>query len=181
MRIAKINGFDKMNKKGYFFIIDSVMGVAIMIAAVTYLYNIHSYEQPKNQLFMLTDNLMNFIATTKIATLNNPYSDYLQGNGNITNNENTILEQINEFFYREKNGCIYCRDISTAFLVNMTDGIIETQYNFKISLNNETIYEKSKFSETKSLLTLKTGKIVYTFINGTILYGPSYAEVVVWQ
>ncbi len=170
-----------MNKKGYFFLVDSVIGVAIMIAALTYFYNIHSYEQPKNQLFMLTDNLMNFVSTTKIATLNNPYSDYLQNNSNITNTENTILEQVNEFDYREKNGCGFCSNLSKAFLVNVTDGIIETQYNFRISLNNKTIYEKSKFSETKSLLTLKTGKIVYTFINGTILYGPSYAEIMVWQ
>jgi len=170
-----------MNKKGYFFIVDALIGVAIMIAALTYFYNIQSYEQPKDQMYLLADNLISFMSQIRIAGINNQYVNNLRINKNITNEDNTILEQINEFEYLAKNGCSICENHSKNMIANITNGIIESQYNFKLSLNNKTIYEQSKFDESRSLTSIKLGRVIYTIINGTSLYGPSYAEISVWQ
>jgi hypothetical protein len=170
-----------MNKKGYFFIMDAMMGVVIMVSSMVYFYSIHAYDQPKNQIYFLTDNMMNFLSGSRLATINNGYKDSLVLSGNITNLDNTVLEQVNEFEYRNKSGCSYCNAFATNLIANLTDGIVERQYNYRVSLNNRIVYEKSSFPESFSLLTLKSGRIIYTFLNGTDIYGPSYAEVMFWQ
>ncbi len=171
-----------MGKRGYFFMMDAFLGIAIMLASAAYFYSIHYYEQPKGQLNLLTENMMGFLADSKVVGINNNYRDTLIANGNITNAENTIIEQVNEFEYREKRmGCAFCFNLSRNLLANLTHGVVEDRYNYQISLNGRVVYEKVLLPESASTVTLKSSRLVYTLINGSEMYGPSYAELAVWQ
>jgi hypothetical protein len=171
-----------MSKKGYFFIMDAIIGLMVMAIAITYLFSTHVYQQPKTQIYELTDSLMSLLSENKLIALNNRYKDTLIMNGNITNIYNSVLEQVNEFDYRNKTkGCGFCMNLSRELVKNLTDGLIGEQYNFRFSLNNQTIYEKSKYGESSSILTLKRSKIVFTMINDNETYGPKYAEMSIWQ
>jgi hypothetical protein len=171
-----------MNRKGYFFVMDAILGLAVMATAIAYLYSIHVYEQPKSQVYELTQGLMDSLSEKKMVEINNRYKDQLILNGNITNAYSTIIEQASEFEYRNlTKGCGYCMNLSNNLVRNVTEGLIGDQYNFRISLNNTVIYERSRYKESSAILALKSSKLVYVMINENETYGPTYAEVVLWQ
>ena len=88
-------------KRGYFFVIDAVLGMFILILGVFLILSSYINAPEQTQVSLLSDDLMNFFSNTKIKDLNNPYAGIggiLWNNGTVSDPENTLLQQIGELY-----------------------------------------------------------------------------------
>jgi len=172
-------------KRGYFFILDALLATLVIVIGVLLIFSSYVNVPKSTQVELLSDDLMNFLSNTKIKDINNPYAGiggYLWNQGAITDQENTLLQQIGEFYATNK------LDVADKFIQNLSAGAVPQQFRYEVWMDGVTIYPKTKTPEhiksrnsTGLLLTSK--KLTFGIINRTTsnLWGPYKAEVYVWE
>lgn len=175
----------RLRKRGYFFVIDAMLGLAVIIVGVFLITASYSKIPQPTQVTFLADDLLNFLANTKIKDLNDPYAGIggdLWNQGTITDGENSLLQQIG-IFYKTKNF-----QIASKFTGNVTIGVVPPQYRYEVWIDDAIIYpipqtsgHNSSKNNTQLLLTSK--QITFGILNTTTsdLFGPYKAEVFVWE
>ncbi len=97
------------NKKAYFFTLDALLAITVMILGFILVFSAGSKVPSTAQLNYYAEDLMTLMSSTKIYEINNVYVDELYEAGDITNRDFTILEQAGEFYYKFL-GSIPCED-----------------------------------------------------------------------
>ena len=172
-------------KRGYFFTLDAVLGLTVLVIGVFLITSYYINVQQPVQVGLLADDLMGFLSNTKIKDLNNAYAGIggqLWTQGTITDADNSLLQQIGEF-YKTSN-----LDIAEKFVQNVSKDVVPPQYLYEVWVEGMLIYPKSPSqshmnskSGTRLLLTSK--KITFGILNRTTsdIWGPYKAEVFVWE
>ena len=174
-----------LKKRGYFFVLDAVMGLMVLVIGVFLITSSYIDVPQPVQVELLSDDLLNFLSNTKIKDLNNPYAGIggeLWKQGEITEVENSLLQQIGEFYATNKP------DTAEKFIQNVSKEIIPSQFRYEVWMNGAILYPKTPSAEhieskesTELLLTSK--KITFGVINKTTsnLWGPYKSEVFLWE
>ena len=123
-------------KKGFFFTIDALLAASILLGGLIILSTYYVSEKPTVHLNYLSQDIINSFATMKINELNNNYVDALIAGGEITDLNNSILEQLGEFWAFEKF------DIAENFIKNITQGILPERLGFGVWISNDLIYKR---------------------------------------
>jgi hypothetical protein len=89
-----IRGIRK-NKKGYFFSVDAFIALLIILGVVLF---IKPSQKNLNFESSVDEDLINVLSNLKIGDIDNPYVKGLIFSGNITNLNNSVLDQIGEFY-----------------------------------------------------------------------------------
>jgi hypothetical protein len=177
----------RLNKRGYFFIIDSIITVIILSIGILVFY---SY-QPKYQLNIQTKQIPNEVldlmsgiqikelcsqgcSCSGMVALSN-----LCTSGNIKNYDNNILELLGELNYRtiDSQGLV-SEVVSENYNLNL--------YGIALLINNRTIYDSgdvSLGSKSTSLISAKRVIVGYWQDEATGDIGnwaPSIIEVRAW-
>jgi len=139
----------RMSKKAYFFTIDALIAlgiIAVSLALASFYY--HSKEKTTN-INLLADDLITTFAFLNINKTNNPYVESLIANGTITDLNNTVLEQIGEFWAQNK--------IQEAqnMIKNLTYGLIPSISGFGFWIDNEPIFIQNITGSITALTTSK--------------------------
>ena len=164
------------NNRAQYLTIDAF--IASMIVSVTLILIIAARSsQPYSvQSELISKGFAESLAATKLSELNNPLVISLSKAGNITNLDNSILQQAAEFYFTARP------DQAFKLLLNVTYGLIAPQYSFKILINHDLIYNRTLTNENRSAVLVSSKKLVYGVVNkSAMVYGPTTAEVVVWQ
>ena len=159
-------------KRAIFFTIDSLLASGIIITAVLLVSNFYSAEQQNVNLEYASQDLIRVFSTMTVGQIDNDYVKALISNGGIANTNNTILEQIGDFWMNDK------RNLSTNFTKNITADIIPKNYGYSVLINDENIYIRN--------LTIRRGLvssrgIVSGISNTSYLWGPVVIEIRVWE
>src|SRR3989338_1630200 len=174
-----------IKKRGYFFILDAVLGLSVLVIGVFLITSSYVNVPQPAQVGLLSDDLLDFLSNNKIKDLNNPYAGIggeLWNQGIITDADNSLLQQIGEF-YAANNF-----DTAEKFIQNVSKGIVPEQFRYEVWLNGTLLYPKTPSAEhiksksgTGLLLTSK--KLTFGIINRTTsdLWGPYKAEVFLWE
>ncbi len=174
-----------IKKRGYFFILDAMLALIVLSIGIFLITSSYVDVPQLAQVGLLADDLLNFLSNSKIKDINNPYAGIggaLWAQGLITDIENTLLQQIGEFY---ATGNI---DTAEKFIANVSSGIIPPQFKYEFWIDGTILYPKVQSAEhtesrnsTEILLTSK--KITFGIINKTTsnLWGPYKAEVFVWE
>ncbi len=163
-----------MRKRGQFFSIDVFVAVAIIGVGLFVLYSSKVTEPSSTQTATLSADLMNGFTSLKMYEVDNPYIIQLIRDGNITNSDNTIIQQIAEFAFYGKNAT------AKNLTKNITEGRLPLQYAFAVYINGTMIYENRPLDpRSPNLITSK--RIVSGVKNSTVFWGPVPAEVRVWR
>ena len=174
-----------MNKKSYFFLIDSMIALGVLIIGGFLVFAAYTKIPSKEEPKLLSETTMGFFASTRISDTNNAYSGLngqLWQQGIITNDDNTLLQQIGEFYANNQ--------LVTAekFIGNLTENIIPTQYLFEFRMNNQLLYHRNPSqahlnSKQSTAILIPSRKMVHGYSNQETgdLFGPFAAEVLVWQ
>lgn len=162
------------NKKGYFFIIDALIGSTIAVITLMLLLNANQHTQPVQSKYTLAEEFSTFITNNRIEDLNDPYIYNLTSNGYITNTKNTIMEQITLFYYEG----------NLSFAANLTkdiaDSVLAAKNGFSYSIGNTTIYSRGEERLNNSKLVVTSKKMTYMNANSTAMYGPQITEIRIW-
>jgi hypothetical protein len=173
-----------MNRRAYFFIIDSIVALTVLTIGVLLIYSFHENEPRTEQPYAIANDVANILSYHKIKSINNDYAGpggVLVRDLNITDLDKTLLEQVAEFYYRNKTkNCSFCLGLITSFLNNITINLVPSNYNYIIMIQNETIYLHNMTDINSSIFIIPSRKIVHGVYNSTEFFGPYLVEVLSW-
>jgi len=171
-----------MNKKGIYFTLDSIIAGTIVIVIILLTSSFYIKEQPSVHLNYLSQDLIKTLSTLNVEEIDNEYINSLIADQTITNLDNTILEQIAEFWADDE------LVLANRTASNVTELWVSNVTGVGIWINNETIYnnnislKKSLISTKKIISGIEKGQTsVSTRKNPPTLWGPVIVEVRVWQ
>lgn len=168
-------------KKGIYFTIDSLIAGGIVLTIILMASSSYIKEQPSTQLNYLSQDLINILATLEVDEIDNAYINNLIDTGTIKNLDNTVLEQIVEFWYNEH------LSLARGIVINVTKPWVSNKTGYGLWIENQTIYAREKpISKTlvssKRIVTLTTGEIADSFrSNIPTLEGSVIVEIRVWD
>src|SRR3989344_214638 len=124
-------------KKAVFFTIDALLASGIIIVAVLLVSNFYSEEQQTVNVNYASQDLVRVFSTMTVGEADNDYVKALIANGDITSLNNTILEQIGDFWADDEI------EKAENLTKNLSDAIIPSNYGFSILVNGEEIYSRN--------------------------------------
>jgi len=169
-------------KKGVFFTIDSIIGAGIIFIVILSASSLYVNQQTSFNLNFLSQDIIRTLSTLTVKEIDNDYINERINSGDITKLDNTVLEQIAEFWADDKK--VFANKTAS----NVTDLFIPDNIGFGIWVDNETIYARN-VPIKNSLVTSKkiisgigkgqtTGE---TRKNPPTLLGPVIVEARVWN
>ena len=134
----------RKTKKAFFFTMDAIIALFILVVGISVIFAFRSSEPPTVQSGIYSFDLMNHLTNTKIKEVNDNYILDLLDNGTITNKENTLFQQIAEFYWRHQeyfglppedlNHCSHCLNTAREFTEHLTENLLSKQFSFQVSL-----------------------------------------------
>jgi hypothetical protein len=137
------------SKKAYFFTIDALIALGIIIVALALSSLYHNSKEGASNINLLAEDMITTLAYLKIDETNNPYINELIANGTITDLNNTVLEQIGEFWVQNMT------EKAQKIIQNLSHGMIPPIYGFGFWIDDENIFLRNTTSEATSLTTSK--------------------------
>ena len=169
-------------KKGLFFTIDGILAAGIVFATIIFASSFYAEEQPTFHVSYMSKDLIDTLSVANVQKINNGYINSLISDNTITNLDNTVLDQIVEFW--AENDMEKAKKTAS----NVTAPLVPDTTGFSILIDGETIYSRDK-PITKSLASSK--KIISGIAKGhqtgntrnnpPTLFGPVIVEIRVWQ
>jgi hypothetical protein len=114
--------------------------------------------------------------------------------GNITNPKNTVMEQVDIFYYNYKHVCnkldLECKEeyfnMSAKLIENITKFLLDNKHGFDYRIfdpdnSNTSIYNKSLDKLENSSFVLVSKRIVFLRVNSTTIFGPHIVDIKVWE
>ena len=179
----------RMNKKSYFFTLDAMLSLGVLVLGSFLIFTSFTKVPSKEQTAGLANDVSAFFSTTKIEDLDNPYCGIggeLWQQGYITNEDNSLLQQIGEFYHRyKKTNDAQLLTIAEKCVINVTNELIPLQYKFEFWIDNVLLHPSSPtqqhiYSKGNTTILLPSKNIAYGILDND-LFGPYEAEVLVWQ
>ena len=129
-------------KKGFLFTIDSIIGASIIITGILLINSFYIVEPSHTSLNYASHDLISALSRLKISEVNNLYVSELILSEEITNTDNSILEQIGEFWALDKIN--KAGNLTKEF----TNDFVDSNLGFGFYIEGEKIYSKDYFFST---------------------------------
>jgi len=180
------NKESSIHKKGYFFSIDAFISAAVLSLGLFLIFSAQTQQLPKEGVEAISEDLINTLSNTRIYQINDdayPSLQTMKNDGRITRFDNTLLEQVGEFYYFGGNpNMLNLR----WMLIELTTGILPQNYRFSVHLYEEDseteLYRSTGGAEpgnSKNLISFKI--LISGIIDESTMWGPYMTEVRVWQ
>ncbi|GIU69497.1 MAG: hypothetical protein KatS3mg002_0733 [Candidatus Woesearchaeota archaeon] len=178
-----------MLKKGYFFILDAFIAATVIAVSLAVILNSDVTISQRSKDFQI-DEVTSFLLSNKLEDIDNAYVKELISNRTITNPRNTLMEQIDLFYYTAKYVCTSnpCSEknynLSRDLLKNVTENLISQKYGYDYVIidgsQKYTVYNRSSDTKSKSNFRVITKRISYVKYNTTHTFLPHIVEFSVW-
>lgn len=139
----------KKTKRAVFFTIDAIIASLILLAGLFMMTKAYISDQPTVTLNYLAQDVLNVLAEMQVGQINNSYVQELIDNGTIEHLNNSILEQMGEFWIDGELGQ------AERFIENITYGLVSESYGFGVYINEEAIYRRSDIPEDNVVVARK--------------------------
>ncbi len=168
-----------MNKRGaYFFVIDALIAASIITMSLIIIFTSHNLRPDTNPTLRLVEDYSDFLITTKVREFQGAYVQSLIDNGNITDRDNSLLQQLTEFYFYNKTR--NNTQIMWNFTEEISHGLVPQQRSVMLLINDTLIYTRQLTLPNQSNLMLSTKKLSFKKINDSYIYGPVVVEVMIW-
>jgi hypothetical protein len=173
--------YKNLRKKGYYFIADALIGSTIIFLSLMVIIN-GGFKPLKIQYdYQIAEQYSDFMLTTKIEDLSNPYVNQLLGSY-INDTSLTIMEQIDSFYYNND------LNHSRLMVQNLTESLIPDKYSFSYNIINGTglnatttnIFNKTLINEENADVVIVSRKITFLQIDSKTMFGPALTEIKIW-
>ncbi len=173
-----------VKKKSQIFIFDLIFSFVIILLSVSLLYVFYIGVNDDRNVHQISNNIINSFTNTKINDLNNEQVRNFFINAKIRNIENSVAEQIMEFYSEGQHND--AKDLTEIFIKDYSDKTLSFQVN--ISSVDGTLsymlYRKLSVDNVdmnSSKAVAYSSRVLFSFRNRDIKYGPYRLEVFVWQ
>lgn len=169
-----------MHKRGYFFLIDAIIALFVLAVGISLVVSSYSFKQPTRQLELLDVDIMAALRTP-LRESGDPLcgnSGVMIVNGNITDIDNTFIQQFGEFHYRQLQGCTFCYSLVRNCTFSLFPNI--APYSMEVSIDNAFVFGMNYTEKNMSKLIIPQRDIAFGIYNQSS-YGPYVVEVVTWS
>jgi hypothetical protein len=137
------------NKKGLFFTLDALLALFLLFSGLMIISNMYISTQPRTQLSYYSQDIISLFSEVKVNELNNSMLEELITNGNITDMDYSILEQIGIFWVTNKTS------LATSLAKNLSYNLIPERFGYSFIVDGDIVYNKTKLNN-KELVTHKS-------------------------
>ncbi|MEK6917712.1 MAG: LamG-like jellyroll fold domain-containing protein [Nanoarchaeota archaeon] len=132
------------NRKGYFFSADAFIALLLILGVVLFIKPVQKNTHFESNI---DADLINVLSDLKIGDINNVYVKQLIASGNITNINQSVLDQIGEFYAQSS-------PLAGLLAQNILDNL-SIQENIALYLDNQLIASKSSvpYSNASKIFT----------------------------
>lgn len=174
-------------KKGFFFTFDAILALGVLVVAFMLILSTFYHQPEQKQTAIYSEDLMDLFATTKVNEVQKDdvfrmWCDRCSGGLHLIENpENTLLEQMGEFYYKADSQANpdYYKHAETIAR-SISQGLVKQQYSYSIYINSTLIYNLTRTEQENATLLIAAKRLAYGMV-GQQLWGPYIAEVRVWQ
>lgn len=168
-----------MKNKGFFFTMDSILAGGIILVVILLSSSSYVNKQPSVHLNYLSQDLVRTLSAITVEEIDNEYLNARIASGDITNPDNTVLEQISEFWADGE------MEFASNSVLSVIEPILPNSVGFGVWIDDELVYQRD-VPLTKSLVS---SKIIVSGVETTLetrkypptSFGPVVFEVRVWQ
>jgi hypothetical protein len=127
-----------IGKRGIYFTVDSIIAVSIIFLTLYLVASSYQEEQQEGPTYQKASDLVKVLSSVRVGELNSSYVQALITNGTIVRANNTILEQMGEFWANNQG------TIAEEFISSVADGIVSSQFGVSILLDGEEMFLQDK-------------------------------------
>ncbi len=160
MGIKNKNSFKTKNKKGYFFSLDALIALLLIIGVVLFIKPSQTQVSYDSRVH---EDLLSVLSDLQIGEINNSYVKQLIANGDIKKLNQSVLEQIGEF-YASSN------PLANQLAQNILDSLA-LRDNTGLYFNDVLIASTGNTSFSNALTVLTSRQIISGIINGSSATG----------
>ena len=164
--------------------------MVIIVTGFLLIWSFYLSEAKKEQPYFYAQDALDFMSNTPVSAVigTSPYMQKLVRDGNITNLDNTLLEQTALSYINEAgDSCMWpdCKHhLSENITRNTLQDVIPEQYGMHVILNSTTLYVKNATTgrlENESDILISSKKVVVVVLNKVNISDPYMMEVRVWR
>ncbi len=164
-----------MAKRGQYFTIDAFVALAVIATGLILIFAVNTYSPYSSPQQIMSQDFVNTLSQIKVKEVNDPFVIQQVRGGNVTNADNTFLQQAYEFKR------YYSYNLSTWLISNVTQDLVPPQLNFDVVVDGDIMFGRGPGKDTSELL-VSSKRIVFGVVNRTVeFWGPVVIEVNVWQ
>lgn len=139
-------------KKAIYFTLDALFATILIGFGLVLITQNFISETEHPQINYYSQDIIASLSTIKISELDDPYVQSLISSGEIINLNNTIIEQIGEFYVLNKT------DLAQDLAIIVSDNLIPAKFGVEILVNNDSIYlngssENSELVSSRRLIS----------------------------
>ncbi|MEK6984681.1 MAG: family 16 glycoside hydrolase [Nanoarchaeota archaeon] len=134
-------------KRGIFFSIDSLIASAVIILAILLISNLYLAEQSRVNIDYASQDVVNVLSSITIGEVKNDYVQSLLESGKISRLNNTVIEQIGEFWAMNDN------EVAKNLSRELLDDLIPKQFGISVVVDGEEEIYSRDVPITSSLVS----------------------------
>jgi hypothetical protein len=165
------------------FIFDMIVSFVILLLAVALIFNYYLNTEENLDVYDLNMEILNGFINTKINDLNDQEIRLLFVSGKIKNIENTVAQQVSEFYYYGNKDL--AKNLTRIFVEDYSEK--QLNLNMTIQHENKTWPEEQIFFSGRnnigideSLVVASSSRVIFGF-NSTDYYGPYIFKIKIWK
>ncbi len=180
-----------MNKRGFFFTLDIVIGVTLLVAGILWVYSFSLQEPLTQPALQHAEEIMAILINTRIKDISfaadSPVA-FLLTDGRIYDHDKTLLSQLGEFFFlrsmsKEKTTKSVMERNMEQLLDALFQHAVPPRYGWAIRITNPQDnlsweYAKKKRETTKTRVVIR--QLSFGTYQQQTPYGPYVVEAEVW-
>jgi hypothetical protein len=169
-----------LNKKGYFFVVDAIIAITIVLLGMFLLFSTGSRSFDQDQpLQTLEDFTTIATAQTLSESTNAYYVNTLLPARVVPLSDMTPTEEIGYLLlkYNETGNVTYL-NYASNFTASLFNESIEDRYGASLSINDTIIYSRPVAATS---FNIARTTVLYVRMNETTLRGPVLSEVRLWN
>lgn len=171
------------NKGGQIFIFDLILSFIVLVLSVSLIYNYYLNVDIGDDVYELNKNILDGFTNTKINSLNNKEIRDMFIAGEIKNIENTVAQQVAEFYYIGNS--ILAENLTQVFV----EDYLDKQMNFNLTIEEEGSgivdvlflnLNRPEIGFDDSSIVSARQRIIFGF-NSSQVYGPYIFRTTIWK
>ncbi len=128
----------RLSKKGLYFTIDAILALSLVFIVIIVVSAFYSSTPQKARLEYTSYDILQVLGELKIGEVDNAYIELLINNGTIKRLNNTVLEQIGEFW--ADGNAAQARDLTYAIM----NDVYGEDENWALSVAGDLVYTTSQ-------------------------------------
>ncbi|MEK6837893.1 MAG: hypothetical protein AABX69_04535 [Nanoarchaeota archaeon] len=165
----------ELAKRGQYIILDVFIALMMIAVGLLLMFSLRHSVSYSKQPIIISQDVAASLSSLKLAEINNPIVLRMIANGTINDTDNTVLQQIAEFYTNGLN------HYAVELIRNVSAKIIPSQYGFEVRINDGLIYSRGS-KQNNSEVLIASRKILSGVNKNTVEpWGPLIGEVTVWK